>query len=69
MSPHKMTDTIPSDSGTNTPVVLDLSSESDSRDIESPPVEADFCAGRQANEPVAIVGIGKQDHPSPSIAG
>ncbi|KAI4176186.1 MAG: hypothetical protein LQ343_001230 [Gyalolechia ehrenbergii] len=53
-----MTDTIPSDSGTNTPVVLDLSSESDSRDIESPPVEADFCAGRQANEPVAIVGIG-----------
>ncbi|KAL8833881.1 MAG: hypothetical protein Q9170_004028 [Blastenia crenularia] len=58
MSPHKITDSIASSSGISTPALLDSSSESDGGKLESPSVEADFSVEQQANEPVAIVGIG-----------
>ncbi|KAI4115532.1 MAG: hypothetical protein LQ338_007846 [Usnochroma carphineum] len=57
MSPHRLADFVGSNSGTSTPVLFDTTSETE-QSLDSSAVEADFYAERQANEPIAIVGIG-----------
>lgn len=67
MSPHRLADFVGSNSGTSTPVLFDTTSETE-QSLDSSAVEADFYAERQANEPIAIVGIGKRDPSNPSDA-
>lgn len=61
MSPHRVSDFVDSDSGSSTPVLVDGLSDIDQRDLSSPSVgesHEEFKTGSQANEPIAIVGIG-----------
>ncbi|KAL9598452.1 MAG: hypothetical protein Q9219_004488 [cf. Caloplaca sp. 3 TL-2023] len=58
MSPHRLTDFAGSNSGANTPVLIDTASESEHSSLGTPLNGETLVGDRKANEPIAIVGIG-----------
>lgn len=59
MSPHRLSDFVDSDSGSSTPVLVDALSDVGQSSPSVGESLEDFRAGSQANEPIAIVGIGQ----------
>lgn len=59
MSPHRLSDFVPSESGSSTPVLVDGLSDMERSGSSSPTSEEAYKTGYHVNEPIAIIGIGQ----------